>query len=65
MEKIEVGTKVKIDLNSQDAAKLGISGNVFGSGTVAGHYPKGHYIAILGKKTPLAIADKYNAITQA
>ena len=62
MKKLEIGTKVNVNLNSSDAGKLGINGAIFGLCTIADHYPLGHYVAMPGRKTPVAIADKYNAI---
>lgn len=62
MEKLEIGTKVEISLNSNDAHSLGISGSVDGRGVITGHYPLGQYVQKAGRK-PMAIADKYEALT--
>ena len=67
MEKIVIGTEVKVALKSMDAANLGINGSYFGNGKIVGHYPLGHYVERPDKKpntvTKMAIADKYNALT--
>jgi len=62
---MKAGTKVKVNLNFDDAKKLGINGSVVGIGEVTGTYPSntpGHYVKFGGKT--VAIADKYNALTE-
>ncbi len=62
---MKAGTKVKVNLNFNDAKKLGINGSVVGIGEITGTYPSnvpGHYVRVNGKN--LAIADKYNALTE-
>ena len=67
MEKLEIGTKVKVNLSEDAGRKLGIGRGVVGLGVITGQYPLGHYLdgpsSKAGTKTRMAIADKYNAIT--
>jgi len=62
MKKLEIGTKVIVNLSSANAQKLGINGSILCEGEITGHYPLGHYIKVPERKTPVAIADKYGAI---
>ena len=62
MEKLNVGTKVTVNLNSVNALKLGITKEYEGPGTITGSYLLGHYVQVDGGRI-LAISDKYNAVT--
>ena len=62
---MEIGTKVTVNLKSEDARKLGINGAVDGTGVVSGNYPSdvpGHYVTMNVRGKIHAIADKYNAV---
>lgn len=69
MKKLEVGTKVNVEVNNEVAGKLGISESYSGNGVVHGTYPLGHYIQVVSNDKRngriMAIADKYNAIKPA
>ena len=56
-------TKVMINLNVEDANKLGITKAIENQeGVVEDTYPKGLYVRTKGKL--VAIATKYNALTE-
>ena len=61
---MKAGTKVKVNLNFNDAKKLGINGSIVGIGEIIDTYSNnlGHYVKFGGKT--VAIADKYNALTE-
>ena len=62
---MEKGTKVHVKLNAYDAKKLGISKPIDSLGIIEGSYTSdvaGHFIIVDGKT--MAIADKYNALTE-
>ena len=57
------GTKVKVNLNLEDANKLGIRNALMNKeGVVGDAYTLGHFINIEGKN--YAIANKYNAMEE-
>lgn len=62
---MKTGTKVNVNLKSEDAKMLGINGAIQATGTIEGEYTngvKGHFVNIGGKT--VAIADKYNALQE-
>lgn len=64
--KMKTGTHVRINLNVEDARKLGIAAPIIDQpGVIDGPFTNGvdgHFVKTNGKL--IAIADKYNALTE-